>query len=190
MLDSGRSVNLGHLAIVYLIFGGLCLFTGLFQGIGSDTWSVTQLNVDNTTAGPFETGDAGALVNIEIEKPYGPGAWQLQDARLVDADGAEVLSFGETLRRQQEAVPPDSQSRDIIVYGLQLAVPKEGPVYIELSQDPAATVANATADITVSLVQGGSTPFYVAGLAALIIAGVVFEWNSRVKFQARLRHFA
>ena len=170
--SAGRSFNLGHLALAYIVFAIVCLITGY---VVSSASSSTPLTVKNDHVhGPFKVEKDGTVLKVEVAADRIPrNTWTFIEVEVLDAAKKRLFSFGDQLSRY-EGYDGEYWVEEKKSYSAKTTIDKAGTYHLRFKVQGRATLRGRLMEI-----YGSSIPYYVAGVAALLSALVLNEIQNR-----------
>ena len=175
----GGGVHLGHLALLFLAFSILCLATTLFfsTSLTQQSFSISH----NGVFGPIEVKEDQAVHEVTISaRDLLNNSWAFVEAQLLDANREYLFSFGDelSLYSGRDSDGPWVESK--YNYSTRLTIPKAGTYHLRfLIEQRQGSRGHGQFAATVRQLRGSTLPFFVAGIAALLIAIALNEIQNR-----------
>lgn len=175
----GGGIHLGHLALLFLAFSILCLATTLFFSSSLNEWKGPIAH--DGLVGPIEVTKDRAVHEVTISAGnLRNNSWAFVEAQLLDANKEYLFSFGDelSLYSGRDSDGPWVESK--YNYSTKLTIPQAGNYHLKflLEQSP-GTSGSGSFSATVRQLRGSTLPFFVAGIAALLIAIALNEIQNR-----------
>lgn len=174
-----QGVHLGHLALLYVAFAGLCFLTTLFFSHASEKQQA-DLNTPEGKFIPLEVKKDNTVYEVTVSTSGLPvNSWAFIEGQVLDADKEYLFSFGDELSYYagRDSEGPWSERKGD--YSAKLTIPKAGTYYLGFVTETSWRRDDVQASITVEKLRGSSLPYTLAGIVALIIAVVLNEIRNR-----------
>jgi len=176
---TGQGVHLGHLALLFLVFAGLCSFTTLFLSQGSER---RQVNLNTTTGQfvPIEVTKDNSVYEVTVSNARLPvNSWAFLEGQVLDADKEYLFSFGDELSYYAGRDSEGGWTERKDGYSTKLTIPKAGSYYLNFITETSWRGDDVRASVTVNKLRGSSLHYTLAGVVAFIIAVVLNEIRNR-----------
>lgn len=171
----GGGIHLGHLALLFLGFSILCLATTLFFSSSLNEWKGPIAH--DGLVGPIEVTKDRAVHEVTISAgSLRNNSWAFVEAQLLDSNKEYLFSFGDELSLYRGVDWVERKE----TYSTRLTIPKAGTYYLKfLIEQPPNGIGTGRFTAAVKRLRGSTLPFFVAGIAALLIAIALNEIQNR-----------
>ncbi len=164
-------------AVIFLIFGILCIITSFVLGCDKDKAQVHKLPPEGGLIGPITYNDDKTIILIEVEQQIMDFEWSSVTGELLDENKNYLFGFGDEFWSESGVDSEGAWSESVSNFDTKITIPKKGTYYYRISSERSPRVRTPI-DVSISIKLASGLALMIAGIIAIIIS-VVFNQVSK-----------